>query len=412
MTAELVFYIIIGIIIFNFIFESVLDYLNFTRFDAPLPAEVKGLYEEDEYQKSQAYKKDKFKFGVLQSGFSVVLILVFLGINGFKVLNDLVYDFADNSIVASLMFFAILFFASFILNLPFSYYFTFTIEEAYGFNTTSKSLFWKDQLKSIALTLIFGGVLLTAILFFYNNAGSVFWWYTWILISLVSVILNMFYAKLIVPLFNKQTPLEKGELRSKIEAYATRMDFQLNSIYIIDGSKRSKKANAYFSGLGREKRVTLYDTLIEDLEDEEIVAVLAHEVGHYKKNHIVINLLMTTLILGFTLWLLSLFVSEPLLSQALGVDQPNFHIGLIAFSFLYAPLSLISGVFTNVLSRTFEYQADHYAKSTYDGYGLISALKKLSKKSLSNLTPHPAYVFFHYSHPPLEKRIHNLKKKL
>ncbi|WP_304035581.1 M48 family metallopeptidase, partial [Mesonia mobilis] len=226
-----------------------------------------------------------------------------------------------------------------------------------------------------------------------------------------SVVMNMFYSKLIVPLFNKQTPLEDGSLRTKIEAYAKTVGFTLDKIFIIDGSKRSTKANAYFSGFGSEKRITLFDTLVNDLEEDEIVAVLAHEVGHYKKKHIVFNLFASIITTGFTLWLLSLFVSSPLLSQALGVQETSFHIGLIAFGILYSPISEITGLLMNLLSRKFEYQADNYAKKTFGSAPLISSLKKLSSNSLSNLTPHRAYVFFHYSHPTLLQRIQNLKLK-
>ena len=216
--------------------------------------------------------------------------------------------------------------------------------------------------------------------------------------------MNLFYARLIVPLFNKQKPLEEGSLRSQIETYASKVGFRLDKIFVIDGSKRSTKANAYFSGFGSEKRVTLYDTLINDLEDDEIVAVLAHEVGHYKKNHIIINLIASVITTGFTIWVLSLFIGNELLSEALHVEQPSFHIGLIAFGVLFSPISEITGLLMNYLSRKFEYQADNYAKTTFDGKPLISALKKLSKNSLSNLTPHPAYVFAHYSHPTLLQR--------
>ncbi|MBZ9651214.1 M48 family metallopeptidase [Psychroflexus montanilacus] len=409
MTSEFIFYLIVGLIIFNFFLESILDYLNYTQFDAQLPSGLQNIYDQEEYQKSQSYKKDKFKFGVFQSLFSLVLILVFLAVDGFQIVNSIAESFSDNSIVVSLIFFGILFLGSEILGLPFSYYFTFSIEERYGFNTSTVALFWKDKFKSMLLSIFLGGVILGLILVFYNYVGIDFWWYTWILVATVSVLLNMFYAKLFVPLFNKQTPLEEGELRSKIETYASRMNFNLKNIFVIDGSKRSKKANAYFSGFGSEKRITLFDTLIEDLDDEEIVAVLAHEVGHYKKNHIIINLVVSILTVGFTLWVLSLFVSEPVLAQALGVEEPSFHIGLVAFSFLYAPISLLTGILTNILSRKFEFQADNFAKATYKGEHLVSALKKLTKKSLSNLTPHSAYVFFHFSHPPLSERLKNLE---
>jgi STE24 endopeptidase len=222
--------------------------------------------------------------------------------------------------------------------------------------------------------------------------------------------MNMFYSKLIVPLFNKQTPLEAGSLRDNISKYAQTVGFKLDKIFVIDGSKRSTKANAYFSGFGSEKRVTLYDTLINDLEEDEIVAVLAHEVGHYKKKHIIFNLVASILLTGLTLYILSLFISNPLLSNALGVEIPSFHIGLIAFGLLYSPISEITGLIMNLFSRKFEYQADDYAKNTFKAEPLITSLKKLSKNSLSNLTPHPAYVFMHYSHPTLLERIGNLRK--
>ena len=300
-------------------------------------------------------------------------------------------------------------FAGDLLGTPFNYYKTFVIEEAFGFNKTSIKTFFLDKLKGWLMMIVVGGLLLSAIIWFYETTGDDFWLYTWGLVTVFVVFMNLFYARLIVPLFNKQTPLEEGTLRSQIETYANKVGFTLDKIFVIDGSKRSTKANAYFSGFGSEKRVTLYDTLIKDLDEEEIVAVLAHEVGHYKRNHITINLFMSILTTGFTLWLLSLFIDNSLLSEALNVSKPSFHIGLVAFGVLYSPLSEITGMVMNYLSRKFEYQADNYAKSTYGGAPLISALKKLSKNSLSNLTPHSAYVFAHYSHPTLLERFRNLK---
>ena len=221
--------------------------------------------------------------------------------------------------------------------------------------------------------------------------------------------MNLFYSKLIVPLFNKQEPLEAGSLKSKIENYAAEVGFDLQNIFVINGSKRSTKANAYFSGFGKEKRVTLYDTLINDLEEEEIVAVLAHEIGHYKRKHIIYNLATSVLLTGVMLLILSLFINNPEVSLAIGVDRPSFHAALIGFGILYSPISEITGLLMNHFSRKFEYQADDYAKQTYAALPLVASLKKLSKNSLSNLTPHPAYVFMHYSHPPLIDRIRNLK---
>jgi STE24 endopeptidase len=247
------------------------------------------------------------------------------------------------------------------------------------------------------------------IIWFYQLTGKYFWLYAWGLVAIFSLFMNMFYSKLIVPLFNKQTPLEEGELKYSITEYAQKVGFKLDKIFVIDGSKRSTKANAYFSGFGAQKRITLYDTLINDLEKEEIVAVLAHEVGHYKRKHIIFNLITSILLTGFTLFILSLFINSPILSEALGVSIPSFHIGLIAFGILYSPISELTGLFMNYVSRKFEYQADNYAKETYKGEPLITSLKKLSKNNLSNLTPHPSYVFVHYSHPTLLQRIRNLR---
>ena len=354
------------------------------------------------------YKKENYKFGILTSGFSLVLTLGFLFLDGFEWVDNIARGFSDNETIISLIFFGIIMIGSDILTTPFSYYATFVIEEKYGFNKTSKSTFFVDKLKGWLLMLLLGGSILALIVWFYQFAGSDFWWYAWILVAVFSIFLNMFYAKLIVPLFNKQSPLEDGSLRTKIENYAKSVGFKLDNIFIIDGSKRSTKANAYFSGFGTEKRITLFDTLVNDLEEEEIVAVLAHEVGHYKRKHIIFNLVASVLTTGFTLWLLSLFVGNPLLSQALGVEIPSFHIGLIAFGILYSPISEITGLMMNLISRKFEYQADNYAKETYNAKDLISSLKKLSKNSLSNLTPHKTYVFWHYSHPSLLQRYRNL----
>ena len=300
--------------------------------------------------------------------------------------------------------------ASDLISIPFNYYHTIVIEEKYAFNETTTRTFILDKIKSWLMIIVIGGLLLSLIVWFYETTGDVFWLYAWGIIAIFSFFMNLFYARLIVPLFNKQTPLEEGSLRSKIESYANKVGFKLNKVFVIDGSKRSTKANAYFSGFGKEKRITLYDTLIKDLEEDEIVAVLAREVGHYKKMHIVFNLIATIATTGFTLWLLSLFIGNSLLSEALHVSQPSFHIGLIAFGVLYSPISEITGLVMNFISRKFEYQADDYARYTFDGPPLISALKKLSKNSLSNLTPHPSYVVAYYSHPTLLQRFKNLNK--
>ncbi len=408
MTPETIFYLIITILIVSFIIDKILDFLNAKHFDDPIPTELEDVYDETEYAKSQAYKKERYLFSMLVSSISLIATLAFFFLDGFQYVDGLARSFSENNIVVALIFFGIIMFASDILSTPFSYYSTFVIEEKYGFNKTTKKTFILDKLKGWLMMAVVGGLLLAAIIWFYNSTGIYFWLYAWGLVTVFTVFMNLFYARLIVPLFNKQTPLPEGSLRTKIEQYAKQVGFTLDKIFVIDGSKRSTKANAYFSGFGSEKRVTLYDTLINDLEEEEIVAVLAHEVGHYKKNHIIINLVASILTTGFTLWLLSLFIGNPLLSEALNVSQPSFHIGLIAFGVLFSPISEITGLLMNYLSRKFEYQADDFAKTTFDGPPLITSLKKLSKNSLSNLTPHPAYVFAHYSHPRLLDRVRNL----
>ena len=410
MTASILFYIIIAIILVNFIVDEVLNELNAKHYNDALPEELSDVYDKDEYLKSQQYKATNHKFGVLQSSFSLALTLAFLMLDGFKIVDDFARHFSEHSIVIALIFFGVIMLGSEIISTPFAYYSTFVIEEKFGFNKTTKKLFIIDKLKGLLMMAIVGGGILALIIWVYQLTENQFWLYAWGIITVFTVFMNLFYSKLIVPLFNKQTPLEAGSLRDKISEYAASVGFNLDKIYSIDGSKRSTKANAYFSGFGSEKRVTLYDTLINDLEDEEIVAVLAHEVGHYKKKHIVFNLVSSVLLTGITFYILSIFISNPLLSNALGVSIPSFHIGLIAFGMLYAPISEITSLIMNWLSRKFEYQADDYAKNTYKSAPLISALKKLSKNSLSNLTPHKAYVFMHYSHPTLLQRFKNLKK--
>ena len=410
MQPNTIFYILISIIIISFIIDKILDTLNAKHFDDKIPAKLADVYDEAEYKKSQAYKKTNEKFSNLTSTFSIVLTLTFFFVDGFKYVDDFARSFTDNPILVALIFFGVIMLGSDILTTPFSYYKTFVIEEKFGFNKSTKKLFWLDKIKGWFMSILLGGGILGLIIWFYQFAGKDFWIYAWIVVAVFSLIMNMFYAKLIVPLFNKQTPLENGELKTAIENYAQKVGFTLNNIFVIDGSKRSTKANAYFSGFGSQKRITLFDTLINDLETDEIVAVLAHEVGHYKRKHIIFNLASSILLTGFTLFILSLFINSSLLSEALGVSIPSFHIGLIAFGILYSPISEITGLFMNYMSRKFEYQADNFAKKTFEARPLITSLKKLSKNSLSNLTPHKAYVFMHYSHPTLLERILNLEK--
>ena len=409
MTSTTLFYIIIGIIILKFVFDKILNHLNAQHYNDDLPDEIKDVYDAEEYEKSQTYKTTNYKFGILTSTFSLVITLLFFLLDGFEFVDNIARSYSDNPIIIALIFFGIIMIGSDFISTPFSYYKTFVIEEKFGFNKTTHKTFIFDKIKGWLMMAVLGGGILALIIWFHQLTGTHFWLYAWALVAVFSIFLNMFYAKLIVPLFNKQTPLEDGNLRDKISEYAKSVGFNLDKIFVIDGSKRSTKANAYFSGFGNEKRVTLYDTLINDLEEDEIVSVLAHEVGHYKKKHIIFNLVSSILLTGLTLFILSIFISKPILSEALGVSIPSFHIGLIAFGMLYSPISEITGLIMNYFSRKFEYQADNYAKDTYKAEPLISGLKKLSKNSLSNLTPHKAFVFMHYSHPTLLERIRSLR---
>ena len=409
MNTTTLFYIIIAIIVINFIIDKILDAVNAKHFNDEIPNELADVYDEDEYKKSQAYKQANYQFSNITSGFSLLLTLTFFFFDGFKFVDNFARSYTQNPILVALIFFGVIMIGSDILTTPFSYYKTFVIEEKFGFNKTTKKIFWLDKLKGWLMSAIIGCGILAVIIWFYQLTGTSFWIYAWILVAVFTLFMNLFYAKLIVPIFNKQTPLEEGELKSAIEKYAQKVGFTIQNIFVIDGSKRSTKANAYFSGFGSQKRITLFDTLINDLETEEIVAVLAHEVGHYKKKHIIFNLFTSILLTGFTLFVLSLFINSPMLSEALNISIPSFHIGLIAFGILYSPVSEITGLFMNYISRVFEYQADNFAKETFAANPLISSLKKLSKNSLSNLTPHKAYVFMHYSHPPLLQRVKNLK---
>lgn len=409
MQSSSLFYLFIFILIFNFIVDKVLHTLNEGYFDKKIPEKLNDIYDQDTYKKSQVYKKMSAKLSNVSSLISTILILFFLLIDGFTYLDNFARSISEQPILITLIFFGFIMIGSEIISTPISYYNTFVIEEKFGFNKTTKQIFWVDKIKGLLMNILLGGAILSLISWFYLLTENNFWIYSWILVTAFSLFLNMFYAKLIVPLFNKQTPLENGALKSAIESYGKKVGFTIHNIFIIDGSKRSTKANAYFSGFGSQKRITLYDTLINDLDTDEIVAVLAHEVGHYKKNHIIYNMISSILLSGLTLYLLSFFINSPILSNALGVSTPSFHIGLIAFGILYTPISEITGLCINFMSRKFEYQADNYAKETFHKNALITSLKKLSKNSLSNLTPHPAYVFAHYSHPTLLNRIKNLE---
>ncbi len=404
------FFLILFIIIIDFAFERWLDYLNTTKWSTVLPQEFKDIYDEEKYAKSQHYEKTKHRFSQLTSALSFIAIILMFIFGGFGWLDQLIREKVSNPVLLALLFFGILGLASALFSLPFSWYETFHIETKFGFNTTTPRLFVLDQIKSMLLAVILGGSVLSLIVWIYQIAGNLFWIYALIVIMTFSLLMTLFYSNVIVPLFNKQTPLQEGELKTAIFDFCNKVGFNLDNVFIIDGSKRSTKANAYFTGLGKKKRIVLYDTLVNDMNKEEIVAVLAHEIGHYKKKHVIYSLILSFLNTALMLYIFSLVSGNIAFAEVLGANKTGFHLAIITFGILYSPLSFIIGIGMNIFSRKNEFEADNFAKNNYNGNFLASALKKLSVKNLSNLTPHPLYVFFHYSHPPLLARLKNLEE--
>lgn len=402
------FIIIVSLVIFNYLFSTVLNFINDRNWKEEIPYEMKEFYDKEKYNKARLYGKEKGRISFISSTISLVLMLLMLIFDGFGYLNSIVMDFSDVPFVQTSMFFLFLFIASDLISLPFSWFNTFIIEEKYGFNKTTYKTFFFDKLKGYLLTIVIGGGILWGAMGLIDYLETGFWVWLWIGIASFMLLINMFYADVIVPIFNKLNPLESGELRTKIEEYSKKVGYELKNIFIIDGSKRSTKANAFFSGLGPRKTIALYDTLIEKHTDEELVAVLAHEVGHFKKKHVLMSLILTILQLGLMTWLIELCLKQQDISQALGASEMVFHLGIVAFGVLYSPIGTILSLFMNILSRKNEFEADAYAKKTSNAEDLILALKKLSVDSLSNLYPHPVYVFFHYSHPPLLRRLEKL----
>ncbi|MDR2962284.1 MAG: M48 family metallopeptidase [Bacteroidales bacterium] len=415
---NILFICIIVIICADYAIERFLDYINAKHRKTALPAELQDIYNAEEYEKQQRYEEAKSNISFWSSTLSTVVILALLFCSAFAWLDTWIYaTFGSaaqplNHIWAGLLFFGILGFAADILGKPFEIYNTFVIEQRFGFNKTTAKLFVFDTLKSWLLAALLGAAVLAALLALMSYFGEWFWLYAWVFISLIMIAITMFYSSLIVPLFNKQTPLEDGELKQAIAEFASNVGFKLDTIFVIDGSKRSTKANAYFSGLGAKKRIVLYDTLIQEMTVDEIVAVLAHEIGHYKKKHTRSMILASLLQMGVMLFVLGLCVRVPQFTEALGVpyEQGKYHIALLVFALLYTPLSFAISLVFNYVSRTHEFEADAYAAQHYSAESLSQALRKLSKRNLSNLTPHPWYVFCYYSHPDLYQRLQALKQ--
>jgi len=410
MTPQLLFNILIVITIAGFVFDQWISFLNTTTRSNKLPEALKGFYDEETYSKQQDYESVNYRFGLISDGFSFVVILLMLFLGGFAWVNSFVTAITDSAILQAILFFGILVFASDLLSIPLDVYHTFVIEERFGFNKTTPATYVFDKLKGWLLGAVIGGGILSLIIFIYEKSGSWFWVLAWISISIVTLFISYFYTTLLVPVFNKLTPLPAGELRDSIEKVATLAGFSLKDISIMDGSKRSSRGNAYFSGFGRKKSIVLYDTLVNEHSVDELTAVLAHEIGHYKKKHVLKGLVTGVMQTGVLLFVLSLLLKSSLPSLALGASVASFHMSVIAFGILYSPVSTILGILFNSVSRKHEYEADKFAVRFSQPGALQEALKRLSVKNLSNLTPHPWYVFIHYSHPTLLQRLEAITK--
>jgi STE24 endopeptidase len=403
-------WIIVAIVSISFVFDQILDFINIKAQRNQIPDEVAAFYDKDKYTKSLAYHRELTGFSFYTSGFSLVVSLIMLLAGGFGWLDGILRPYVVSEIFLALAFFGVLMLASDLITTPFQLYSTFVIEEKYGFNKTTLKTFIADKFKGYVLSGLIGGALLSVLIYLVQVLGSNFWIWFWVIASVFILFMNMFYTSLILPLFNKLTPLQDGELKTAIQEFAGKVKFPLDNVFVIDGSKRSKKANAFFSGIGKKKKIVMYDTLIANHTTEELVAVLAHEVGHFKKKHIIFGYVLSVLQIGFMLWVMSLMIFNENLSIALGGQTMAIHLNLLAFTILFSPISAITGLFMNVYSRKNEFEADAYAKQTYNGSALAAALKKLSVDNLSNLYPHPAYVFFHYSHPPLLQRLEAINR--
>ncbi|WP_375583648.1 M48 family metallopeptidase [Cyclobacterium xiamenense] len=409
MDQELIKYFLMGVVTLTFIFEKTVSFLNVSRKTGRVPETLEQYLEEGKLQQSKRYQRANYNFGLLSGSFTFVITLLFIGFGFFGWLDEWLRQFGPSPLALSVIYFGVLFIGSDLLSLPFDYYHTFKIEADYGFNTSTVRTFFGDKVKGYLLSILVGGGLLLVLLWLILEIGPDFWWIFWIISALFIVLVNQFYSGLILPLFNKLTPLEKGDLKRTIFAYAQSVGFSLENVFVMDGSKRSTKANAFFSGFGKRKKVVLFDTLLEQHPPDELVAVLAHEIGHYKKGHITFGVITGILQTGIILYILSLFVFNEQISFALNGNQLSIHLNIIGFTMLFSPISLVLGMVTNYFSRKHEFEADAFAKTTYAGKPLAEALKTLSVNNLADINPHPLFVMVNYSHPPLLSRLKRLE---
>jgi len=402
--------IILAAFAVDFILDIISNYLNLKSLSTELPGEFEEVYDRETYAKSQKYTRVRTKFGFVTGTFDLALVLGFWFSGGFNWLDQIVRAWGYGELVTGLIYIGILILAKSLISLPFSIYSTFVIEERFGFNKTTPKTFVLDLVKGLALSLLIGTPLLAGILWFFMYTGELAWLYAWGVVTLFTLIMQYIAPRWIMPIFNKFEPLEEGELRAAIEEYTEKVNFPLQGLFVMDGSKRSSKSNAFFTGFGKNKRVALFDTLIEKHSVPELVAVLAHEIGHYKKKHILKGMVTSIIQTGVVFYLLSVFLKAEGLFDAFYMEQMSVYAGLIFFGMLYAPIDMILSVFMQIMSRKHEYEADAFAaETTGRPEDMIATLKKLSKDNLSNLTPHPFYVFLNYSHPPVLQRIRAIR---
>ncbi len=404
-------YIILSALVIKFLLDNIADALNLKALKHAIPAALAGIYKPDEYQKSQEYTRSKTRFGFITSTFGLLIILIFWFTGGFNFLDQIVRSWGFGAIVNGLIYIGILVIAYELLTLPFSVYATFVIEERFGFNRTTPRIFITDILKGLALTVLLGVPLLAGILALFECAGDYAWLYCWLAVTIYMMVMQFIAPIWIMPLFNKFTPMEPGELKDAIQDYARSVGYKVGNISIMDGSKRSTKANAFFAGFGRTKRIALFDTLISKHTIQELVAVLAHEIGHYKKKHILWGIIIGIAHAGLIFFLLSVLLGSPALYQAFYMEQSSVYAGLLFFGLLYTPVEMVLSIVLQVFSRRNEYEADWFAsETTNEPASLVDALKKLATENLSNLTPHPFYVFLNFSHPPLLQRVQAIQR--
>ncbi len=402
---------ILFVLIGSFLLDTIIDILNIRHISTTLPEEFEGYYDAEKYTKSQAYLTDSTRFGQITESLTLCVTLLFIILGGFNLIDQFARSFGYGDITTGLIFTGLLMFASQLLNIPFSAYATFVIEEKFGFNRTTVKTFLLDIIKGWLLTAIIGSIILALVLWFFDKTGSLAWLYCWGALTFIQIFIMFIAPVVIMPLFNKFIPMEEGELKSAIQQYAEQQQFKMKGLFTIDGSRRSSKSNAFFTGFGRFRRIALFDTLIEKHTTDELVSIVGHEVGHYKKKHILQHLIVSVFTSGFMFYILSLFINNRSLFDAFSMEQTSIYASLLFFGFLYTPIEMIISIFSSMLSRKNEYEADRFAVDTCrNPEAMITALKKLSVDNLSNLTPHPLKVFFSYSHPPVLERIKHIRE--